>query len=380
MTVYTECMDSLTPTEQRKHIRIADLSLSDGESRILMNIRNHPGISRAELVTRLGLSKGMLSKAVKKLLDSGLVSETRERLKTRRVGQPALRLQINHESLEFVGLNLSSRGCYAAVTDFLGQPKWISPKSEWSGNFADADILLKQALAHCHDRVEVGLYIPGLLSADGRVYEITPNQRHIPFQDIADHLQETNPDHPLTIGQADLIFQAIRPENFGKVILHVSLSDGVGGQIFDRDRVFWGGFKQAGNIGALVPEASPRPSVQDLASFLGCAIDELTIERLDQMHRENNLDLMAWIADRAPRLSQPFSAVTQLINPNKIIIGGNFPRAILRDIAGRIALDLYDAPNRKILAKPQIDIAETIGEKARAIAAAALPIARFLNW
>lgn len=345
-----------------------------------MSIRNHPEISRAELVGLLGLSKAMLSKAVKKFLDLGLVTETRERPRERRAGQPALRLQVNYEALEFIGMNLSSRGCYAAVTNFLGQPKWVSSGMAWSGEIADVEVLLDQALAHTHDRAEVGLYIPGLLTAEGKVHEITPNQRHIPFQEITDHLRTHYPEHPLSIGQSDILFQALRPENFGKVIMYVSLNDGVGGQVFDRDRIFPGGFNQAGNIGGLVPETGPRPSLQDLANYLECGMDQLTIQRLRQMYSEKDPKLIEWIADRASHLSQPFSAVTQLINPNKIIIGGNFPREILLNIADHVSLNIYDLPNRKSLTKPQIEIAETIGEKARAIAAAALPVARFLNW
>lgn len=373
-------MNNISPVGLRPPLRIADLSLSDGERCILMNIRSRPEVSRAELVATLGLSKAMLSKAVKKFLDLGLVTETRETPKERRVGQPALRLQINNESLEFIGINLSSRGCYAAVTDFLGHPKWVSPGMAWSGEIENVKVLLDQALAHTHDRAEVGLYIPGLLTAGGKIHEITPNQQHIPFQEIADYLRTHYPEHPLNIGQSDILFQALRPENFGKVIMHVSLNDDLDGQIFDRDRIFQGGFNQAGNIGGLVPETGPRPSLQDLANFIGCKMDHLTVQRLRQMYNDKNPKLIEWIADRASHLSQPFSAVTQLINPNKIIIGGNFPREILQDLADRVSLSFYDLPNRKSLTKPQIEIAETIGEKARAITAAALPIARFLNW
>jgi hypothetical protein len=374
--------DPNTPIDPLEGRNFGMLALNDAERRIFMEIRNSPGVFRESLVGRLGLSKAMLSKTVRKFIDAGVVVEERAAPRHGQAGQPPLQLQIRDDAFSFVGINLSTRGGFAAVSDIHGRPRWLSsPEPLAAGPEAQLEqalVLTAAALQNARPGAEIGMYIPGLVSSSGRILEITPRQREIPFGRVIDALRAAFPDNPVSYGQADLIFQALKPQHYGQVLFHCSLGDGIGGQVFDTDRSFRGGFNQAGNVGALAPGNRPRPSVADLADHLGVAADSLTVERLAEMHQARDARLMTWIADRAPRLSMPFSAVAQLINPNKIVLGGNFPVPILKEIAARIELNVFDTPDRLPVTKPEIIVADVIGEQARALAAAALPLARFL--
>ncbi|MDP2779072.1 hypothetical protein [Devosia sp.] len=167
---------------------------------------------------------------------------------------------------------------------------------------------------------------------------------------------------------------------YGQVLFHLACTDGVGGQIFDRSRIVRGGFNQAGNIGGMVPEPGPRPSVTDLAHTLGCAPAELDLARLESLFADRDAILLDWIVSRAEVISWPLSAVVQLINPQKIILGGNLPKSILGALCDKIDLDKYDVPGRMPLNKPDVLISDVIGEARRAVAASTLPLASFLRY
>lgn len=73
----------------------------------------------------------------------------------------------------------------------------------------------------------------------------------------------------------------------------------------------------AGNIGALFPETGPRSSLPDLAKYL------------DQ---------------RRHALSYALNADVQLINPDRLILGGDLPSSALHQFKERIDLTPRAAP------------------------------------
>jgi len=67
------------------------------------------------------------------------------------------------------------------------------------------------------------------------------------------------------------------------------------------------------------------------------------------------------------------SAVVQSINPQKIVLGGNLPASVLEALKNCV-------PGRMRLSKPDIVISNIIGESERAIAAASLPLAKYVAY
>lgn len=142
--------------------------------------------------------------------------------------------------------------------------------------------------------------------------------------------------------------------------------------------VFRGAYNQAANIGGLIPETGPRPSLTDLAKYLDCELEDLSQERLSELFDAKDTELSAWIKDRGTRMSEPLSASVQFFNPDAILIGGFFPRAILEAICTNIRLDVYDVAGRRPLTRPTVEVSRTLGPQGTAEAASFLPTAALI--
>ncbi|MGV2101233.1 ROK family transcriptional regulator [Rhizobium sp. 21-4511-3d] len=359
-----------------------DLSATDRE--IFMAIRNQSGLSRVEISKVLSLSKGAVSKALAKLQEAGLVDEEREKPGPRHSGQPMIRIRMRPDAMRFIGLNLSTRGAYVAVSNLASEAVWNSPcyplEQSRDGIVAQAVELIREAKRNAGG-TDIGMFVPAIFSASEDILEVTPKQASIPYHEIRQELVAQFPQSSVVVSsRADIMQSALRPEMFGKVLFLVSFSDGVGGHIFDRNRVIRGGYNQAGNIGGMVPETGPRPSVTDLADMLGCDPLELDHGRLEELFDAGHKPLMDWIESRGATLSEPLSAVVQLLNPQTIVLGGNFPNPVLSALRQHIDLSVYDVPTRMPLSKPDIVISDVLGEASRATASAILPLAKYLSY
>jgi predicted NBD/HSP70 family sugar kinase len=359
------------------------LPLGPTDRQIFMEIRNVTGTTRVAVARRLGLSKATLSRSLSKLDAMGLVTEERKKPTSGQVGQPTIRITLRLDRVRVIGLNMSTQGCVAAVSDLSGSRIWHSHQQPLAANAAAITL---QAIALVTDAMtvadvgscDIGLFVPALFTPDGEIYEVTPNQSVIPFARIIAALRQEWPGSTVVpSGRADLLHHALEPEHFGQVLFHLSFADGIGGQIFDRDRPFRGGSNMSGNIGGMVPETGPRPSVTDLTHTLGMGPGLLSPDRIAGIHAAGDPRLRQWITDRATLLGPSISAVVQLINPEKLIIGGNLPQSVLAELAEQIDMSVYDVATRKPLRKPDISISNIIGEVARSFASASLPLARF---
>ncbi|WP_137150945.1 ROK family transcriptional regulator [Devosia sp. FKR38] len=364
---------------------LRSLNLSEMERAIFVAIRNRAGLSRIEIARSLGLSKGAVSKALAKLGDAGLVHEARETPANGRSGQPAIRIGLQADSVRFVGLNLSTRGAYAAVSNLSLDAVWTSPHEPLAESgeaiVVQSLALVEAAQRHAGPASDIGMFVPAIFSASEDILEVTPRQAMVPYEQVRLALRARFPDSEVVASsRADVMQSALLPSLFGQVLFHLACADGVGGQIFDRSRIVRGGFNQAGNIGGMVPEPGPRPSVTDLAITLGCSPAELDLQRLESLFADRNPVLLDWIDSRAEVVSWPLSAVVQLVNPQKIILGGNLPQSILGALRDKIDLDKYDVPGRMPLTKPDMLISDVIGEARRAVAASTLPLASFLRY
>jgi predicted NBD/HSP70 family sugar kinase len=88
----------------------------------------------------------------------------------------------------------------------------------------------------------------------------------------------------------------------------------------------------------------------------------------------------AWISSRGKALSGPLSAVTQLLNPTDVVLGGLFPRWILDGLMDEIRLDLYDVQAACRSESPTCASASVVvGEDALSVSAASVSVFRVLS-
>lgn len=366
-----------------------ETKLTPTERAILDHVRRHPECSRAEVSQRMGLSKAMLSKAVGRFLGEGLVAEDREdRLPSGR-GQPAIRLRLLPEARLGVGVNLSTRGLDLAVSDLGCQilatasdppPTGLAPEQAAARVVAAVRRLLASPEVPDAPLAGIGISLPGLMSLTQEIQEITPSQREIPFEAVKSALGAEFGRPTYFEDQSLAYHDAIQPTNRHGVLFYLTLDYGIGGSLVDNGHIFRGGFNQAANIGALLPETGPRPDVIDLARTLGEPETEMTETRLARMMAGGDRRLIDWIEMRAPLLSKPLSIAVQLFNPEVIVLGGLFPNSVYAAMIDRIDLSLCDVPGRMSLIKPQMRVATLTGEHARASAAAAIPMARLFGF
>ena len=362
--------------------------LSPTERRILDGIRTNPGRSRAEFALELGLSKAMLSKAVGHFVELGLVREQRETPAIGARGQPALRLEIESRAVIGIGINLTTRGLYLSAVDFTsdGLETLTLPRPERFDAASVVPVVVdgvrrvlagrRAAGATC---VGIAIAVHGLVDPQQRIEEITPSQRDVPYDAVREALQQRFglPVHFESFPQA--FFEASRPGNRHRTIFHLVLGFGIGGVLAEGTRIYRGGFNQAGNIGALMPEPHPRPSLTDLAEYLDEPVAELSNQRLERLIDRREARLEAWFDSRGPALSMPLSAVVQLFNPEAIVIGGELPRGLYERLLPYVDLSIFDVPGRMPLRKPELRVAALTGELGRAQSAASVPIAQLLG-
>ena len=174
--------------------------------------------------------------------------------------------------------------------------------------------------------------------------------------------------------QTTAIHEAMYSPFPDRVQYNLFLNFGIGGSLIDGNRVIRGAFGQASNIGAMVPETGPRPSLVDLADALSITTEALDLAEIEQRTGSGDPVILDWIRTRGAMLSEPLSAVVHLFNPSAIVVSGLFTQNVIDGLISNIDLGVYDLPGRVELAKPDLRPGTVVGPDSMAISAAAVPI------
>lgn len=352
-------------------------TLNQNERRILDEIRRNPEISRADIASKLGLSPALLTRFVTRFLGNGVLQEVRETRNTRR-GQPALKLSICPGAVAGLGLGMSTEGLFAASLDLTGEVRGLERKEKTWQDTDDAVDAALDALAPLLPTAKhlagVTIWVPAVSSPGGGIAEYAPSQRALDYQALRAGLAKKL-DIPVTCeSRTTAIYEAMYSPHSDRVSYNLFLNFGIGGSLIDGLQIYRGAFGQASNIGAMVPETSPRPSLADLAEMLGLATADLDLQDIERRTKTNDPVMQKWIETRGARLSEPLSAVVHLFNPSAIVVSGMFPRNVIQGLIEQIDLGVYDLPDRVELAKPALRVGSLVGPESMAISAAAVPI------
>ncbi len=351
--------------------------LNQNERRILDEIRRNPGISRADVASRLKLSPALLTRLVSRFLDKGILREVRETQITR-PGQPALKLSVCARAVAGLGLSMSTEGLFAAALDLTGEVIGIERKEKTWQDIDDAVeaafIALKPLLQTAKYLAGVTIWVPAVSSPGGGIAEYAPSQRDLDYEALCTGLNKKL-EIPVTCeSRTTAIYEAMYSPHSDRVSYNLFLNFGIGGSLIDGMRIYRGAFGQASNIGALVPETGPRPSLPDFAKMLGLDIAQLNLHEIERLADVNDPVLREWIETRGAQLSRPLSAVVHLFNPSAIVVSGMFPKNVIEKLITQIDLGIYDLPDRVELAKPALRVGTLVGADSMAISAAAVPI------
>ncbi|SHN08865.1 Sugar kinase of the NBD/HSP70 family, may contain an N-terminal HTH domain [Roseibium suaedae] len=356
--------------------------LTEVEHQVLRYIRQNPGKSRTQLASDLNLSKAMLTKAVANFDKAGLIQEERSQQENGERGKPPVFLSVRSSAFHSIGIYAHRHLCAVVRTDLSGKVHYSSLR-EMPQEGAVETIIFEVARAMENSPspiIGIGHAVPAIVGEGGELFEVTPTQVGLPLVDIAKGLRSRFklPVYWENDAFCSAAYMANGAYAAKRCVFYTTFGFGVGGGAVVKGEVFRGAFNQAANIGALIPETGPRPSLTDLARHLGCELETLSLEHLSALYAERDGKLLDWIADRGPRLSEPFSAAIQFFNPDAIVVGGFLPREILSALCAEVTLTGYDISGRRPLTKPVLEVAGLVGPLATAEAASFLPVAQNL--
>lgn len=163
---------------------------SDMSLAALTSILMHGPVSRTELTARLGGSQPTMTRAVKPLLDRGLVLETEDQLEG--PGRPSRPLVGSPGAQRFVGVKVTGDEVFAVSTDLLAQEIAHTTMALRSHDPVDVAATIAEAvhaLASAEELECVGVALGGS-AVDGRTVTRAPflDWRDVPLADMLEPL------------------------------------------------------------------------------------------------------------------------------------------------------------------------------------------------
>jgi predicted NBD/HSP70 family sugar kinase/biotin operon repressor len=367
------------------------------ERLVLTLLRRTPGLAKAELARRTGLSAQTVSRLIGALEADGLI--LRGTPQRGRVGQPSIPLRLDPEGAFFLGLKVGRRSVELIATDFLGRIVAREKRVHDYPAFGDVLDFARAAIDRVTDALGpararrlagLGIAMPFHLWEWAQRIGVAPEaMADWKSRDLKAELEQrlTLPvflqNDATSACSAELVFgDAGHPPNFAS--FYVAFF--IGGGLVLRGSLFVGAHGNAAGFG-------PLP-VPDRDGALCALIDAASLATLERRLLDAGLDprriwiapegwqipeplLRDWTAGAGFALAQAIRATQTVLDLDAFLIDGWLPgrvRAALAD-AVRTELGRLDMTG---MAMPRI-LTGTIGAEARPLGAASLPLtARFL--
>lgn len=355
----------------------------DHNQRVMLQaIRVSGQITRAELVTITGLTVPAIANITRRLLNDGLIQEV-GRLHGAR-GQPAMRLAVNPDGAFSIGVNIDRDHITLLILDLLGQVRaratldvdFALPAAVRAFCAAEIDTLLRAGNVDAARLIGIGVALPDDL---GRV--ALPNRPADYAQwdsvDLTALLGDILPGNLPVFLENDAAAAALGEMQFGHGLhdpnfFYILISGGLGGGLVIDGSYFRGAQGRSGEIGFL-PVHSPRTPARTLqeavslsALYAWLEAAGQTVRRPDDLERlppAGQTALDAWLDLAADLLTQPLMAVSCLVNPEAVFMGGRLPGPLIDRLA--------DLINRRLAA--YVDTVPVIAPVRRAAMAADAP-------
>ncbi|WP_035707150.1 ROK family transcriptional regulator [Niveispirillum irakense] len=310
----------------------------------LQAIRVSGPVTRADLAEITGLTAPAIANITKRLLKDGLILEA-GRLTGQR-GQPAMKLAINPDGCFSVGLNIDRDHVTLVVLDLMGQ---VRARASHEVQFAlpgtvtaffqkELEAILAEGDIKADRVIGIGVALPddlGRISLPNQPagYEAWNNT------DIADLVGGLLPV-PVYL-ENDASAAALGELQFGHGLHHPSfvyilISRGLGGGLVIDGHYYRGADGRSGEIGFMPirPTTPDRPirtlqdavSLSALFAFLqarGCPLDRP--DQLAGLDADGRAIVREWIDQAADHLIDPMLAISCLINPEAVFLGGRLP-------------------------------------------------------
>ncbi|HEU4486945.1 MAG TPA: ROK family transcriptional regulator [Povalibacter sp.] len=382
---------------RRENLRTQTASLSgtnleragDYNQRVtLQAIRVHGTITRVDLAQLTGLTTPAIANITNRLLSEGLIMEVGKQHGRR--GQPAMQIAIDPDGCFAIGVNIDRDHVTVVALDFLGN---VRARASAQIDFAlpnDVADFVRKAIDRMfrqkslpRDRIiGTGVALPDDL---GRI-----NLPHRPSSygvwttvDIPRLFADILPQ-PLFV-ENDAAAAAIGELQFGHglrstTFFYILISAALGGGLVIDGTYFRGADGRSGEIGFL-PLRSRRTEARSLQEAVSLSalyqrlhkagIKVSRPEQLASVSAAGKEVIDEWVRDAADFLTDPLIAVSCLVNPKAIFIGGR----LCSDLVDRLADELNERLKRRSGDVPVIApvLRAAMAADAPAIGAAILP-------
>lgn len=336
---------------------------------LLQALRRHPGSSQRELAVLTGLDKATVSAVTSQLVEAGLVARRNTTTTVRRLGRPAVALDIPRSAGAVFGVRLEPDRIEIAAADLGGRiidresrPGAAGPR-EALRSVAAGLTALGGRLGPIPQRA-IGIGVPALIDKSGHLL-FGPNLgwRDLPLAEIAADVLAA----PVLI-ENDTNAAAFAEREFGCCtgvddFIYVSGHSGVGGAIFAGGRLYRGADGLAGEFGhirvvpggrvcncggrgCLEAYASVPALIASLAQRNGTATNMAEMA----MHAEaGDPTVLALLAETGGLIGQALAGSVNALDPSHLVIGGTLTvvapwmLAALRTALARTAMEQHVA-------------------------------------
>ncbi|MDH4449884.1 MAG: ROK family transcriptional regulator [Rhodoferax sp.] len=231
---------------------------------LLRLVRTNPGLSRAQLASRSGLTKSTVSLLVRELITEGWLCETQVTA-THGLGRPSTPLHLNDRSRGLIGVEVAVEALRVVGVSLAGQVLCATEEPLKSTKPADVCRQAARLITRTHGKLHtrgvallgVGLGLPGAFDEATGVLRFAPNLgwRNVDFaRHMAQALARAGlPDVPVHV-QNEADTAALSEYEFSdgdrrQTVIFVTCGAGVGAGIVLNDRLFAGAQGMAGEIG-----------------------------------------------------------------------------------------------------------------------------------
>jgi glucokinase len=323
---------------------------------ILHAIRTAGATTRPELAASLDLSPASVSRIVRRLLADGLVIE--EPGQSDGVGRNRDLLRFNQRAGAVIAIDLGGTKCHGALADLAGevlaedQRPTFAEGSPASSLLASIGALRDAAARECLPVRAVSVGIPALVNPDTGLVDAGPNVHWHGFDLMG--LLDAELTEPFSVeNDVNLagLGESWRGGGLGvSSFVTLSLGTGIGAAIVQDGRVLRGRHNAAGEIGYLITRPSqlnglPRAGLEDLISGaalasrareLAAAAPErtrlapaaITPALIFEAAASGDQVAAALIGELIESVAITITAVTALVDPARVILGGSIGRAL----------------------------------------------------
>jgi len=354
---------------------------------ILQAIRVGAPITRVTLAQISGLTPPAVANITKRLVDDGLILEA-GRVQGAR-GQPAMNLMINPDGCLSIGVNIDRDHITIVLLDLLGA---VRARASQDIEFPLPADVAKFCKVQIRKMLAAWKGEPPRLSGIGVALPDDLGRVDLPHRpagydvwssaDVGKLLADILP-LPVFL-ENDAAAAALGELQFGHGLrkpsfFYVLISSGLGGGLVVEGDYFRGAQGRSGEIGFL-PVSSPQTSARSLqevvslsALYAHLEAGGIAVSRPDQLTDltpQGQTLVENWIALSAELLVQPFVAISCVVNPEAIYVGGRLPDDLIDRLVAAVNARLAKIEDVPALARVERAATSADGP---AVGAALLP-------